>query len=278
MEVGSKSLAARTVTLNNGGKMPVIGLGTWRVPAGKARQAVLWALEAGYRMVDTSLNYWNERQVGAGVRESGIPREEVFVSTKLEHEDHGYENTFWGFEKSLRNLDIEYVDLYLIHWPRADLRHETWKAMEELLEGGRCRAIGVSNYTVRHLDELLEYARVVPAVNQVEIHPFLYPHDLVRFCAENGIQLQSYSPLTQGARLNHPVVTQVARKHERTPAQVVLRWHLQHDLVPLPRSASREHIEENLGAFEFSLDDDDMESLDSLNEELHLSWDPTEAP
>lgn len=271
-------MAASTVALNNGVQMPVIGLGTWRVPAGAARQAVLWALGAGYRMVDTSLNYWNERQVGAGVRDSRIPRKEIFVSTKLEHEDHGYENAFWGFEKSLRNLDIGYVDLYLIHWPRADLRRETWKAMEELLEGDRCRAIGVSNYTVRHLDELLEYARVVPAVNQVEIHPFLYPHDLVTFCAENGIRLQSYSPLTQGARLTHPVITQVARKHERTPAQIVLRWHLQHDFVPLPRSASREHIVENLGAFEFSLDDEDMALLDSLNEELHLSWDPTEAP
>lgn len=264
------------VTLNNGVQMPNIGFGTWQVPAEKAREAVLWALQAGYRLIDTSLDYWNEREVGQAVRDSGLQREEVFVTTKLEGGDHGHDRTPQGLRRSLANLDISYVDLYLIHWPGSGLRIETWKAMEDLLEQGRCRAIGVSNYMIHHLEEVLEHGRVVPAVNQVELHPFLYPRKLAEFCSINGIQMESYSPLTKARRLFHPVIVRVAERHGRTPAQVVLRWHLQHDFIPIPRSVRREHIEENIAIFDFSLSDRDMEELDSLDQGLHLDWDPTD--
>lgn len=258
------------VTLNNGVQMPSIGFGTWQVPARHAREAVLWALEAGYRLIDTSLNYWNEREVGQAVRDSGIPREQLFVTTKLEGEDHGRGGALRGFRHSMANLDIGYVDLYLVHWPGGE-RVDTWRAMEEVLELASCRAIGVSNYTVGHLEEVLEYGRVVPAVNQVEQHPFLRPRQLAEFCRTNGIQLESYSPLNQGMRLVDPVIAQVAKRHGRTPAQVVLRWHLQHDFIPIPRSVSRDHIAENLAVFDFSLSDEDMKELDSLDRGVRLA-------
>lgn len=264
------------VTLNNGVQMPNIGFGTWQVPARKAREAVLWALEAGYRSIDTSLDYGNEREVGQAVRDSGLEREEVFVTTKLEGEDHGSGKALQGFRRSLANLDIGYIDLYLIHWPGSGLRIETWKAMEEVLGQGTCRAIGVSNYMVGHLEEVLEHGRAVPAVNQVELHPFLHPRKLVEFCEANGIQMESYSPLTKGLHLFDPVIVRVAQRHGRTPAQVVLRWHLQHDFIPIPRSVSRDHIEENIAVFDFSLSGEDMKELDSLDRGLHLDWDPTD--
>ncbi len=264
------------VTLNSGVQMPNIGFGTWQVPARKAREAVLWALQAGYRLIDTSLDYGNEREVGQAVRDSGLDRDEVFVTTKLESEDFGPGKALHGFRRSLANLDIGYVDLYLIHWPGDRQRTETWKAMEEVLTQGACRAIGVSNYMIRHLEEVLEHGRVVPAVNQVELHPFLHPRELVEFCGARGIQIESYSPLTKSRHLFDPVIVRVAQRHGRTPAQVVLRWHLQHDFIPIPRSVSRDHIEENLAVFDFSLSDAEMEELDSLDRGLHIDWDPTD--
>jgi 2,5-diketo-D-gluconate reductase A len=258
------------VTLNNGVQMPSIGFGTWQVPAPHARETVLWALEAGYRLIDTSLNYWNEREVGQAVRDSGIPREQVFVTTKLEGEDHGRGGALRGFRHSLANLDIDYIDLYLVHWPGGE-RVETWKAMEEVLEQDSCRAIGVSNYTVGHLEEVLEHGQVVPAVNQVELHPYLYPRNLASFCRTNGIQIESYSPLNQGMRLVDPVIARVAKRHRRTAAQVVLRWHLQHDFIPIPRSVSQVHVEENLAVFDFSLSDEEMNELDSLDRGVRLA-------
>ncbi len=263
-------MLAEAITLNNGVRMPSIGFGTWQVPARDTRAAVLWALQTGYRLIDTSLNYWNEREVGQAVRDSGIPREQIFVTTKLEGEDHGSGGATRGFRRSLAKLDIGYIDLYLVHWPGSDWI-ETWKAMEEVLENEPCRAIGVSNYTVGHLKELLEQGGVVPAVNQIELHPFLLPRGLVTFCAAHGIQVESYSPLNQGMRLFDQTVDRIAKKHGRTPAQVVLRWHLQHDFVPIPRSINRNHIEEDLAVFDFSLSDEDMAALDSLDRGVRLS-------
>ena len=252
------------VTLNNGVPMPNIGFGTWQIPAHLARQSVLQALRAGYRLIDTSFNYWNEPEVGQAVRESGVPREEIFVTTKLEGEDHGPGGALRGFRRSIAKLDIGYIDLYLVHWP-GDQRIETWKAMEEVLQQGTCRAIGVSNYSARHLEEVFEHGRVPPAVNQIELHPFLHPRRLVEFCASNGVLVESYSPLNQAVNLFDPVIARVAKKHQRTPAQVVLRWHLQHNFIPIPRSISPDHIAENIAVFDFALSEEDMRELDSLD-------------
>jgi diketogulonate reductase-like aldo/keto reductase len=252
------------VTLNNGVEMPNVGFGTWQIPARQATGAVLSALEAGYRLIDTSLIYWNEPEVGQAIRDSKLDREQMFVTTKLEAEYEGRDRTARGFLRSMGNLDIGYVDLYLVHWPVRGLEVETWKAMEDLLESGKCRAIGVSNYKVAHLEEVLEHGRVVPAVNQIEIHPLEYPREVITFCREHDIQIESYSPLGQGDDLVNPVVAGLAERHGRTPAQVVLRWHLEHGFIPIPRSVNRDHIAENLQVFDFSLSDDEMQELDTL--------------
>jgi diketogulonate reductase-like aldo/keto reductase len=253
------------VILNNGTKMPNFGFGTWQIPARQTPGAVLWALQVGYRLIDTSLIYWNEPEVGQAVRNSGLPREEVFVTTKLEAEYQSRDRVVKGFQRSLGNLDVGYIDLYIVHWPVRGLTIESWKAMEDLLESGKCRAIGVSNYAVRHLEEVLEHGRVVPAVNQIEVHPFEQPREVINFCREHGIQVESYTPLGQAENLSHPAITAVATRHQRTPAQVVLRWHVQHGYIPIPRSANRDHIAENFQVWDFSLNHEEMAELDSLD-------------
>ncbi len=269
----------RVRRLNNGLKMPAVGLGTYRAgPGREARQAVLWALQTGYRLIDTSLAYWNEPDVGAAVRESGVPREQIFVTTKLENDDHGYGETLRACERSLENLGTRFLDLYLIHWPVASLRGQTWRAMERLYEEGLCRAIGVSNYTVRHLEELLASSEVVPAVNQVEFHPFLYQRDLLEFCRERSIQLEAYSPLVKATRFDDPVLRRLGEKYSKTPAQILIRWDVEHGVVPIPKSVHREWIEENIDVWDFSLDVEDVRSLDALNREYHSDWDPTDMP
>jgi diketogulonate reductase-like aldo/keto reductase len=253
------------VALNNGVRMPNIGFGTWQIPSRQTSGAVLWALQTGYRLIDTSLVYWNEPEVGQAIRDSGLQREEVFVTTKLEAEYQGKERTIKGFQRSLRNLGTGYIDLYLIHWPVRGLGIETWRAMEDLLESGVCRAIGVSNYAVAHLQDILEHGRIVPAVNQIELHPTEYPREVVGFCREHGIQVESYSPLGQGEHLSDAVIAGVAERHGRTPAQIMLRWHLQHGFIPIPRSTNREHIAENFRVRDFSLSNEEMDQLDALD-------------
>ncbi len=268
-----------TVTLNNGVEMPMFGLGVYQIPDGKpVRQAVQWALEAGYRLIDTAKLYGNERGVGAGIRESGVPREEVFVTTKLWNSDHGCDKTMRAFDESLRKLDVGYIDLYLIHWPVEGLRNETWKAMETILEGDHCRAIGVSNYTIDHLESLLDTAKVVPAVNQVEFSPYLYQRGLLDYCNERRIQLEAYSPLTKGNQLDDPKLVEIAETYGKSPAQILIRWVLQHDVVVIPKSSSRQHIRENAEVFDFEISEEDMARLDSFDEKLHTSWDPTDVP
>jgi diketogulonate reductase-like aldo/keto reductase len=272
------SLASQ-IELNNGVRIPVLGLGVFQAASGEeTRRAVRWALDAGYRHLDTAKIYGNEADVGAALRESGVPREEVFVTTKLWNADHGYDRTLRACGESLARLGLAHVDLYLVHWPVQGLRLDTWRAMETLLGEGKCRAIGVSNYQVRHLEELLARSRVTPAVNQVELSPFLYPPDLVRFCHDRGIALEAYSPLTRGVRLRHPAIVAVAAKVGRTPAQVLIRWALEHGFVVLPKSVTRARIEENARVFDFTLDADAMRTLDGLDEGLHTGWDPTDAP
>jgi methylglyoxal/glyoxal reductase len=264
-------------TLNNGVQIPMLGLGVYQIPPGKTTQeAVKFALATGYRLIDTAALYGNERDVGKAVKESGIDREEVFVATKLWNSDHGYDSTIRAFENSLSLLGLEYIDLFLVHWPVPGLRRETWKAMQFLLHEGRCTAIGVSNYTIAHIEELLADATAVPAVNQVEFSPFLYQDELLSFCNAHEIQLEAYSPLTRGVRFRDPTIMRVAQRYSRTPAQILIRWSLQHGLVVIPKSSRKERIRENSEVFDFEISPQDINELDSLSEDLHTDWDPTD--
>ncbi|HKJ93561.1 MAG TPA: aldo/keto reductase [Longimicrobiales bacterium] len=274
-----------TVPLRQGAsdspRIPLLGLGTYRSPRGAAtHNAVRRALELGYRHVDTAKAYGNEADVGAAIRESGVAREDVFVTTKLWNEDHGFERTLGALDGSLRRLGMDYVDLYLVHWPVEGLRLESWRALEALLTEGKARAIGVSNYMVRHLDELFGHAAIVPAVNQIELSPFNLEsrRDVVDLCRERGIVIEAYSPLTKGRKLDDPGLARIAEKHARTPAQVLIRWSLQHGFVVLPKSVTPDRIAENAAVYDFVLDDEDMAALDARDEALATGWDPTDAP
>jgi diketogulonate reductase-like aldo/keto reductase len=287
-----------TIALNNGVKIPILGLGVYQsVPGKETYEAVSNALQAGYRHIDTAHIYGNERDVGQAVRDSGIPREQIFITTKLWNRDHGYDAALRAFDASLKDIGLDYLDLYLIHWPVrgpgkgsapgvspgaagsiSGLRTESWRALEDILVSGKCLAVGVSNYTTRHLEELLDVTTVVPAVNQVEFSPFLYQAELLEFCRRNNIQLEAYSPLTQGKRLSHPVLVTLAAKYSRSAAQILIRWAIQHEVVVIPKSVRRDRINENSQVFDFSISAEDMHTLDALNENLHVCWDPTNAP
>lgn len=264
------------IKLNNGLLMPALGLGTYLSPAGEAaRGAVTMALEAGYRHFDTAALYNNEEDIGYAVKNSGIPREEIFVTTKLWNSDHGYDRAMDAFDKSLRRLGLDYVDLYLIHWPVEFKRKESWKALEKIQNEGRVKSIGVSNYTIRHLEELKEYAAVIPAVNQVEFSPFLYQKELLKYCMAHGIIVQAYSPLVRGKKMADTVLKDIAASYRKSPAQILIRWALQHDMCVLPKSIRKERIFENADVFDFHISDQDMEKLDDLDEDYRVAWDPS---
>jgi diketogulonate reductase-like aldo/keto reductase len=264
------------ISLRGGVEIPRLGLGVYQIRPGRTTQrAVLAALECGYRHIDTAGMYGNERDVGQTLRESGIPRRDVFVTTKLWNDDHGKARAERALQRSLDQLGLHYVDLYLIHWPVPRLRAETWKALCAAREKGLCRAIGVSNYTVRHLEELLASGDEAPAVNQVEFHPFLYQRALLEFCRGQGIALEAYSPLTRGRRLRDRRVLAIAERHGKSPAQVLIRWALEHGLVVIPKSARPDRIAENADVFDFSLSPDERAALDGLDEGLRTCWDPT---
>lgn len=257
-------------TLNNGVEIPRLGLGVYQSPTGETTlRAVRYALKIGYRHIDTAWLYGNEGDVGRAVLESGIPREEVFITTKVWNSDQGYDSTLKACERSLRRLRLSYVDLYLIHWPVEGMGKDTWRAMIQLSKEGKARAIGVSNYEIFHLQDILENFDVVPSVNQVEFHPFLYQEELLQFCRNNNIQLEAYSPLTRGEKLNHPTPIRLAKKYGKTSAQILIRWSLQHDLVVIPKSIHENRIKENSEVFDFQLGEEDMKLLNSLNEDLH---------
>ncbi len=261
-----------TVSLNNGAKMPVLGMGTWQLPEGTvSEQAVSWALEAGYRLIDTASIYRNEKSVGNAIRKSGIQRDEIFLATKIWNSEHA--NPEKAFEASLARLGLDYVDLYLIHWPVAE-RLVSWRVFEKLQKEGKCRAIGVSNFNISHLQELLGSCDVVPAVNQVEFSPYLYRKDLLEFCKKSGIALESYSPLVRGQKFSDSGLLALSSSYSKTPAQILLRWALQHGLITIPKASSQKHIMENADVFDFSLSESDMAKLDSLNENLHVCWNP----
>ncbi|MCX7735764.1 MAG: aldo/keto reductase [Candidatus Kapabacteria bacterium] len=267
------------IELNNGVLIPPIGLGVYlSKPGDETYKAALFALQNGYRHIDSAAFYRNEGDVGRAFRDSGLAREEFFVTTKLWNKDHGYDKALKAFEQSLKNLQMDYIDLYLIHWPVENLRKESWKALESLYEQKVVRSIGVSNYTIRHIKELLTYANVVPVVNQVEFSPFLYQKELQEFCMENKIYIEAYTPLTRGQRLNDPRLLQLAEKYGKTPAQILIRWTLQIGTITLPKSVTPSRILENIQVFDFELSQEDMEYMNSFNENFRTSWDPTNAP
>jgi diketogulonate reductase-like aldo/keto reductase len=264
-----------TVRLNNGVEMPWVGFGTFKSEPGRVtEQAVAWSLEIGYRHVDTAAFYGNEADVGRAVRACGIERSKVFITTKVWNTDQGYEQTLRAFEESSRKLDLGIVDLFLIHWPVAGRFAETWRALEKLYADGRVRAIGVSNFKVHHLEELAKTASVLPAVNQVEFHPFLLQPELLTYDLAKGIRQEAWSPLTRGRNLDNPVIARVARAHGRTPAQVMLRWDLQHGVVTIPKSVHRDRIAENAALFDFELTADEMKTIDALDSGSRVGPDP----
>lgn len=268
-----------TVGIADGVEIPRFGLGVYQIQPGRAtRNAVLAALACGYRHIDTAALYANEVGVGEGVRESGIPRADIFVTTKLWNSDHGYDAARRAFDESFDRLGLDYIDLYLIHWPVPGKRAESWRALEDILAEGRCRAIGVSNYTIRHIDELLAGCRVPPALNQVEFSPFLYQRELLEHCHARCVRLEAYSPLTKARRLSDETVGAIGARYGKTAAQIMIRWALQRDVVVIPKSAHPGRIADNADVYDFEITAEDMARLDALDENLRTSWDPTGEP
>ena len=272
-----------TYELNNGVKIPVIGLGTWQTPDGEvAQKAVENALDLGYRLIDTAAAYGNEESIGRGIKVSGVNRHDLFVTTKLWNDHHGYQKTKAAIDESLTKLDLDYLDLYLIHWPNpapvrdhwAELNAESWRAMEEAVQAGKIRAIGVSNFRRKHLAELLKTAKIRPAVNQIYLNPSDMEEDVTAYNKELGILSEAYSPLGRGDLFTNETVVSVAQHYDKSPAQVLLRWSLQHGFVPLPKSVHRERLESNLQVFDFTISEEDMAKLDGLHGAGKLANDP----
>ncbi|KAJ1969191.1 hypothetical protein H4R35_006209 [Dimargaris xerosporica] len=259
--------------LNNGTKIPAVGYGVYELPnSSETCQLVAHALQSGYRHVDTAAMYDNEDATGRGIRESGLPRAQIFVTTKLNSPNRGYQETLDEFHQSLRKLGLDYVDLYLMHAPYGGpaKRRESWKAMEKLHHEGLIKSLGVSNFGVRHLKELLEDCSVKPAVNQIELHPWQSQQEITAFCRDHGIAIEAYSPLARAEKKDDPTLTTIAHKHGKTWAQVLIRWSLQHEYMPLTKTSTKARIPQNLDVFDFKLGVDDMQALDALNEDLHL--------
>ena len=270
-----------TIRLNNGVEIPVLGLGVYRSPTGaETVDSVRYALSTGYRHVDTARIYGNEADVGAGLRVAGIAREEVFITTKLWESDHGHDSAKAACRESARQMGLDYIDLFLIHWPVPHKRRYSWMGMEELVDDGVARAIGVSNYVEHHLEEMFGYARMLPAVNQIELSPYNYlqRRGTVELCRANGIAVEAYSPLTKGRKLGDPRLVAMAARYGRTPAQILIRWCLEKEFIVLVKSNRPERIRENADVFDFSLTGEDMIVLDGFNENLATGWDPTGEP
>ena len=270
------------ITLNNATSIPQLGLGVWQAQDGiEVETAVLAALDAGYRLIDTAAVYANETGVGNAIRSSNVPRQELFVTTKLWNADQGYDSTLKAFDKSLKKLGLEYIDLYLIHWPvpARGLFIETWRAFEELYRSGRVKAIGVSNFQPHHLDELLAVATIKPVVNQIELHPYFPQTELRDYGEQHDIAIESWSPIggRGGALLKETILHEIGQKYGKSPAQVVIRWHIQNGLVVIPKSVHKQRIEENIMVFDFELDQTDMAAINSLETGVRVGPDPDTA-
>ncbi|MCR2806469.1 aldo/keto reductase [Paenibacillus soyae] len=262
-----------SAVLHNGLKMPLFGLGVWKVKDEEAESTVKAAIEAGYRHIDTAAAYQNEAGVGAGVRASGVARDQIFVTTKVWNADQGYESTLAAFQASLDKLGMDYVDLILIHWPVKGKYTDTWKALEKIYNDGKARAIGVSNFQIHHLKDIMESGTIVPMVNQVEYHPLLTQQELLAFCRENRIQLTAWSPLMQG-NLDLPVLAEIGAKYGKSPAQVVLRWDIQNGVITIPKTTTLSRLTENADIFDFQLTEDEMNRISALNRNHRFGPDP----
>ena len=269
------------IKMNSGQSIPNIGFGTWQLSPKQAYQSVKDALKTGYRHIDTAKIYGNEEDVGRAVQDSGVKREDIFITTKLWNSDQGYDSALKAFDDSLDRLGIEYLDLYLIHWPgdNHQRRHDSWKALVEIQKSGRAKSVGVSNFTLKHLQDLFEAFPERPAVNQAEFHPFIFNEQagLLEFCKSNDILFEAYSPLARG-KLNDKLLGSIGGKYHKSASQVMLRWALQHGTVPLPRSSNVEHISENFEVFDFELATQDMAEIDGITQAGRTAWDPTGLP
>ncbi|TYR79392.1 aldo/keto reductase [Priestia megaterium] len=264
-----------TTTLANGVEMPWFGLGVFKVEDGQeVINSVKAAIKAGYKSIDTAKIYENEEGVGQAIKESGVAREELFITTKVWNADQGYESTLEAFETSLNKLGLDYLDLYLIHWPVEGKYKDTWRALEKLYKDGKVRAIGVSNFHIHHLEDLLADAEVKPMVNQVELHPLLTQVELREYCKEQGIQIEAWSPLAQGELLDNEVLKEIADKHGKSTAQIILRWDLQNEIVTIPKSIKEHRIIENATIFDFELSSEEVEKINALNQNHRVGPDP----
>ena len=260
--------------LNNGNKMPLLGLGVYDMYNDEATNAVECALQTGYRLIDTAAMYENEKQIGEGIRRSGITRNEIFVTTKVNNTDQGYHETLNAFEKSLNLLNIDYIDMYLIHWPIKGKREQTWKAIEYLYQNGLIKNIGVANYLLPFLNELKNYSSIVPSINQMEFSPFLFMDKELNYCQEHHIVLQAYTPLVRGEKFTDPKLKKLAEKYNKTPAQIILRWAVQQGISTIPKSSNPNRIKENFNIFDFDISSDDIHQMNHWNENHRIVDDP----
>lgn len=262
------------IQLANGVKMPLLGLGVFKANGPDTQQAVKWALEAGYRSIDTAAIYGNETEVGNALKESKVPREHLFITTKVWNTDQGYDTTIKAFEQSLQKLHLTYLDLYLIHWPVQDKFLDTWRALEMLYNEGKIKAIGVCNFQPHHLDTLIQASNIVPMVNQIELHPFLTQEDVRKYCKQHNIVVEAWSPLGRGKMLDNPQLKEIADRHKKSIAQIILRWDIQNDIVTIPKSVKQNRIIENADIFDFSLNPDEIKAINALNKNERIGEDP----
>lgn len=272
-------MSVPNIPLDNNLHIPQIGLGLWKVKDESEFHAAFQAgLEAGYRHFDSAQAYQNEQFLGVAWQNSDYKREDLFLTTKIAVQHFGYKKALKTFNESIEKLQTEYVDLLLLHFPVTLLRKKTWQAVEEIHAEGRARSIGVSNFTIRHLEEMKNYAKVLPAVNQVELHVFLQQPELVKYCHDNGIVIEAYSPLAHAKAMDNAVVAEIAAKHNKSYAQIMLRWLVEQNLVVLPKSVTPKRIQENIDIFDFALDTEDLARLAKLDQDLRTCWDPTHVP
>nr|WP_302169816.1 aldo/keto reductase [uncultured Romboutsia sp.] len=264
-------MVEKFMLLSNGVKIPSIGFGTYKSGDDEETAKIIKnALNLGYKMIDTASFYNNEVGIGNGIKESGIDRKDIFIVTKLWNDDHGYDKTIEAFNKSLNNLQVDYIDLYLIHWPNK-LNAETWRAFEHLYETGKVKAIGVCNFKVEHLEELKKTAKIMPMVNQVEIHPFSTKNNIINYCKDNNIKVVAWSPISRGRVLSNELMIDLSQKYKKSIVQIVLRWHMQKGVIPIPKSSNENRIKENIDIFDFEISSEDMKAIDSLDEGYDMS-------
>jgi len=259
--------------LNNGVKIPLFGLGTWDLRGKVGFKILKWALKSGYRLIDTATYYENEKVIGKAITQSKIPREDIFVTSKVWIDDLGYKKTLDAFNNSLKAFNSSYIDLYLIHWPVKEKRKQAWKVMEQLYKEGKIRAIGVSNFAIHHLEEFLAEFEIIPAVNQVEYNAFLYQKELLEYCNSKNIKLEAYRPITGGRKLDNNKLLEISKKYNKSTAQILIRWLLQQEIITIPRTSKKIRILENANVFDFNISNEDMNKIASLNENFRTTWD-----